>query len=82
MRALPNEGLHYFVKTLSWVCALRKVKSNRAFCFQFFPVGIHRKENNAGLIYENRMPAAGLYCLSKLMKFALKFASVGAINLY
>jgi hypothetical protein len=34
-----NEGLHYFVKTLSWVWALRKVKSNLAFCFQFFPVG-------------------------------------------
>jgi hypothetical protein len=44
-------------------------------------VGTHRKESNAGLIYENRMPAAGLHCLSKLMKFALKFASVGAINL-
>ncbi len=52
-----NEGLHYFVKTLSWVCALRKDKSNLAFCFQFFPVGTHKKENNARLIYENRMPA-------------------------
>jgi hypothetical protein len=46
--------------------------------FSIFSCGFHdRKENNAGLIYENRMPAAGLYCLSKLMKFA----SVGAINL-